>query len=163
MEDEDDIPGKVGDVIRIGLIASVDLAAGEAVVKCGDIETPPSPWTELAGNFRTWTPPSVSEQVIVLCPEGDIAGAVILRGVFSDKMPAKGHGEDHWLHGKDGLIIQLTPDGIRIEVPGDLEIKGNVTIDGDVDVTGTISADTDVLAAGISGRTHTHPGTGAPQ
>lgn len=160
MEDEEDIPGKIGDMIRLGRIASIDLASGLAVVHCGDIESPPCPWTELAGAFRTWCPPSEGEQVLLVCPEGDIAGGVILRGLFSGSFPAPASDADPQLHGPDGLIVKLTGDGIEITAPG------NVRIDGDLTVTGTITGETDVIAAGISGRNHTHhthPGTGGPQ
>lgn len=157
MEDEEDIPGKIGDVIRLGRVASVDLAAGLAVVRCGEIESPPCPWTELAGAFRTWCPPTEGEQVLLVCPEGDIGGGVILRGLFSTSFPAPASDDARQLHGPDGLIVKLTGDGIEITAPG------KVRIDGDLTVTGTITGETDVIAAGISGKSHTHPGTGGPQ
>lgn len=138
MEDEDDIPGKIGDVIRIGKVASVDLAAGHAVVTSGDIETPPSPWLEYSGNFTTWTPPCEGEQVLLICPEGDIAGAIVVRGLFSDANPAKASDDNHYLHGKDGLIIKLTGAGIEIEAPGKVKITGDVAITGNLTAT-TIS------------------------
>ena len=75
----------------------------------------------------------------------------------------------------DGLSMQ-TLDGstyIRI-VNGAIKIKGNIEHDGDtkqkgaLHSTGAISSDTDVKAAGISGKSHKHPGdsggtTGEPQ
>lgn len=170
MEDEDDIPGKIGDLLRLGRIASVDLVAGLAEVECGEVLSPPVPWTELAGAFRTWTPPSEGEQVLLICPEADIAGAFILRGLLSNSFPAPASDENHHLHGADGLTIKLTPDGIVIEAPGaititgDVSITGNLAVDGDASVTGdadvdgTVTGQTDVVAAGISGKSHTHPG-----
>jgi len=157
MEDEEDIPGKIGDVIRLGRVVSVDMASALAVVRCGEIESPPCPWTELAGAFRTWCPPTEGEQVLLVCPEGDIAGGVILRGLLSTSFPAPASDDAHRLHGPDGLILKLTGDGIEITAPG------HVRIDGDLTVTGTVTGETDVIAAGISGKSHTHPGTGGPQ
>lgn len=176
MEHDDDIPGKIGDLIRLGRIASVDLAAGLAEVECGEVTSPPVPWIELAGNFRTWTPPSEGEQVVLICPEADIAGAFILRGLLSNAFPAPASDENHHLHAADGLTIKLTSDGIEIVAPGGIDITADVTITGDVSITGDLSVDgdaavtgdadvegtvtgqSDVVAAGISGKGHTHPG-----
>lgn len=155
MED-DDINGLIGDLIRIGTVQSVDLAAGLAVVEAGDVVTPPLPWTELAGSFRTWSPPSKGEQVILLCPEGDIEGGVILRGLFSDQFTAPADDADHHIHGADGLIITLTADGLAINAPGDVTVDGNVTITGDLGVVGNVMATEDVTASGISLKSHKH-------
>ncbi|MGE4431892.1 MAG: phage baseplate assembly protein V [Sphingobium sp.] len=161
--DENDIPGLIGDLLRIGTIASVDLASAEATVETGDVTSPPLPWTEQAGAFRTWSPPSIGEQVILLCPEGDIAGGIILRGLFSNSFPAPASDENQHIRGPGGLVISLTPDGIQITAPGGLTINGNV------DITGTLTASQDVVGGGISLKTHKHGGvqsggaqTGAP-
>lgn len=156
MED-DDINGLIGDLIRFGTVRSVDLAAGEAVVEVGEVVSPPLPWRECAvGDFRTWFPPSENEQIILLCPEGDIEGGVILRGLFSNAFPAPANGEDPEIHGPEGLIIKFLPDGLHIIAPGDIAIEGNVTITGDLDVTGTATASEDVVGGGISLKNHKH-------
>ncbi|OCC25321.1 hypothetical protein MB02_01210 [Croceicoccus estronivorus] len=130
MEDEDDIPGKIGDVLRLGLIASVDLAQATAVVRCGDIDSPPCPWFELAGQYRSWSPPGEGEQVLLVCPEGDIAHGIVLRGLNSNSFPAPASGQDHELHGPAGLVIRLTGDGIEITAPGNVIVQGDVIADG---------------------------------
>jgi len=170
MQVDDDISGLIGDILRLGKVASVDLVAGTATVTLGDVTTPHLPWVERAGAFRTWSPPSAGEQVIVLSPEGDIAGAFILRGLFSNDFPKLGNSSDHEIEGPDGLRITLTGDGLVITAPGDVDIIGDVTISGDVDVNGTVTASTDVIGGGISLKDHTHGGvqsggssTGAPQ
>lgn len=156
--DENDIPGLIGDLLRIGTIASVDLAGGVATVETGDVTSPPLPWTEQAGAFRTWSPPSDGEQVILLCPEGDIAGGIILRGLFSNSFPAPASDGNQHIHGAGGLVISLTPDGLLITAPGDVTIEGNITVTGDVGVIGTVTATTDVVGGGISLKSHTHGG-----
>lgn len=153
--DEDDLPGLLGDLLRFGTVATVDLAAATATVACGDVVSPPLHWLQWAGEFRLWSPPSAGEQVLLICPEGDIAGGVILRGLNSAAFPAPGSDANPQLHGKDGLIITLTGDGLQITAPG------GVTIDGDVNVTGTITASEDVLGGGISLKSHTHGGVQA--
>jgi phage baseplate assembly protein gpV len=163
MQDADDIPGLIGDLLRLGTIASVDLAAATATVNSGDVVTPALPWTEMAGAFRSWSPPSVGEQVLLLCPEGDVAGALILRGLYSTAFPAPGTDANPQIHGPDGLVITFTPNGLTIVAPG------GVAITGDVTVTGTLTASTDVIGGGKSLKSHKHSGvqaggaqTGAP-
>jgi len=150
--DETDTQGLIGDLLRIGTIASVDLADATATVQAGDVASPPLPWMEWAGAFRTWSPPSVGEQVLLICPEGDIAAAVILRGLYSDARPAPASDENPSLHGPGGLVITLTPDGLQITAPGGLSIEG------DVSITGTLTASDDVIGGGISLKTHPHSG-----
>lgn len=167
---DDDIPGLIGDIIRLGTIEAVSLGAASATVRSGDVVSPPLPWLEMAGAFRAWTPPTVGEQVLILSPEGDIAGAVILRGLNCAAFPAPASDENPAIHGPDGLVIRLTGDGIEIMAPGGVTIEGPVDITGDVSVTGTITATEDVIADGISLKSHTHSGvqsggssTGGPQ
>lgn len=177
MEDDEDINGLIGQLIRKGTVQSVDLAAGLAVFEAGEIVSPPLPWIEgAAGAFRTWTPPSVGEQVVLLCPEGDIEGGMILRGLFSNQFPAPSNAAYHSIHGVGGLIMTLTDDGLVITAPagvvveGDLSISGNVAVTGDVTAAGTVTGDTDVVGGGISLKGHKHGGvaagaaqTGGPQ
>ena len=171
MEDEEDINGLIGQLIRKGVIKSVDLGAGFAVMEVGEIVSPPLPWVEAyAGSFRSWSPPSEGEQAILLCPEGDIEGGIILRGLTSDQFPKAGDTADHSIHGAEGLIFTLTPAGLQIVAPDDVTIEGNVTITGDLGVIGNVAATEDVTASGISLKNHTHSGvqsgaasTGGPQ
>ena len=171
MEEDEDIDGRLGDLIRKGVIQSVDLGAGLAVFEAGEIVSPPLPWIEAAaGAFRTWTPPSEGEQVILISPEGDIEGGIILRGLPSNQFPAPSSSANHSIHGKDGLIITLTADGLIVTAPSGFVIEGDVSIAGNLDVTGNITASEDVTASGISLKEHKHGNvqagtakTGAPE
>lgn len=177
MEDEEDINGLIGQLIRKGVIKSVDLAAGLAVIESGEIVSPPLPWVEAyAGLFRSWSPPSEGEQVVLLCPEGDIEGGIILRGLTSDQFPKPSDTADHSIHGADGLIFTLTPAGLQIvapegvEITADVTITGNVAVTGDITASGTVTGNADAVGGGISLKGHTHSGvaagtasTGGPQ
>jgi phage baseplate assembly protein V len=177
MEDEEDMHGLIGQLIRKGVIQSVDLGAGLAVIKIGEIPSPPLPWVEgAAGAFRTWTPPSDGEQVLLLCPEGDIEGGIIMRGLLSNQYPAPASDAYHSIHGSDGLIITITNDGLVVTAPagvvveGDVSISGNVSVTGDITASGTVTGDADVVGGGVSLKSHKHSGvqaggasTGGPQ
>lgn len=163
MDHDEDISGAVGDLLRFGTVEAVDLPAARATVRCGDVLSPPVPWLELAGAFRTWSPPSVGEQVLLLCPEADIAAAVILRGLPCAAFPAAGSDDDHVFSATAGLLIRATPDGLEIAAPG------GISITGDVAITGALTASVDVVGGGKSLKSHKHGGvqaggaqTGAP-
>lgn len=168
-EPDDDIPGLIGDLLRLGTVETIDLAAATATVKTGDVTSPALPWLECAGAWRTWSPPSVGEQVLLLAPEGDIAAAVILRGLYSTAFPKLGIDAHPRFDGPSGLSITFTEDGITIAAPGSIAITGPVSITGDVSVTGQITASVDVIGGGKSLKGHKHGGvqaggaqTGAP-
>lgn len=172
-EIDDDQRGIIGDMVRIGTVASVDLAAARVTVACGDVTSPPCPWLELAGGFRSWVPPVVDEQVVLLCPEGDIAGGLVLRGVYSDSFPAPLSTATARFLMPDGATIDYDPAVHKLTVTlpaGSVDIVADVNITGDVNVTGTITASEDVVGDGISLKSHTHGGvqagsaqTGNPQ
>lgn len=158
---QDDPHGLIGDMVRLGVIDTVDLAAASCIVAVGDVRSPPLPWLELAGGFRTWVPPTVGEQVLLICPEGDIAHGVALRGLYSDAFPAPAGDATARILMPDGTTIDYDPAAHRLTISlagGGLTIDApaGVTIVGDVDVTGTVTASDDVIGGGISLKTHRH-------
>lgn len=150
------------ELIRLGTVASVDLGAGMCVIDVGDIRTPPIRWIEVrAGATRTWSPPSVGEQVVLICPYGELAGALALRGINSDSAPPPGSTTEEVTLYADGARIAYDPEAHRLTATlpdgGEIAVTATrVTIMGDVDVTGTITATTDVIAAGKSLKNHRH-------
>lgn len=58
--------------------------------------------------------------------------------------------------------VLMSGETITITAPN-VNINGNVAVNGEIKATGQISSDTDVLAAGKSGKSHTHTGNmGSP-
>lgn len=175
---EDDISGRVGELIRIAKVKSVDLGAGTCVVAAGDVETADIRWLERrAGKTRTWSPPSVGEQLLLFCPEGDIEGAVVLGAITQTAFPLPGNSERELVQFDDGAVIAYDPststcditlpDGATLNIvtgaasitaPDGVSIVGDVDIDGKVTVTGDVEAQGDVKAGAISLKTHKHGG-----
>lgn len=183
MRTPEDAPTDADQLIRFGTIASVDLAAARCVIDLDDdSHTAPIRWIELrAGKTRTWSPPSKGEQMVVLCPAGEIGAAVALRGLSSDAFPAAGATLKELIEFEDGAVLSYDPEAHAMEVvlpagatlaitaPGGATIIGDVTINGDVQCTGTVTADSDVVGGGKSLKGHKHTGvqagaaqTGAP-
>lgn len=166
---DDDISGRLGELIRYGTIASVDLAHGKCTVKIGDIVSQPVRWLHgAAGTTGSWSPPSVGEQVLLLAPEGDIMAAVALRGVHSDDHPPVGNAKRELIKYADGAVIAYDPDGhvldavlpggatVNIVAPGGVKMTADVRITGDLHVEGKVTVDKDVTAKGISLADHRH-------
>lgn len=55
-------------LIRLGTIAEVDVEYAKVKVKLGENQTGWRPWLTTAGRLKTWNPPVVGEQVVVLSP-----------------------------------------------------------------------------------------------
>ena len=176
----EDIAADWSTLIRLGTVHSVDLAAARCVVLLADadeddggeeVTTPPIRWLcGRAGATRVWSPPTVGEQVVLFTPDGQIGAAFALCGLVQDVFPPAGSDAVELIEFADGarilydaqghaLTAQL-PDGATANViaSGGITLTGDVTINGDVMVTGKVTATDDVVAGGISLKTHRHGG-----
>ena len=170
-----DIQRLIGDLAREGVVVSVDHAAGTARVEfANELTTGDIPWlASRAGATRTWSPPAIGEQVMVLAPEADTARGVIIGSLSSDAHPHPGNDESILTEYEDGARIGYNPKShaltailpggatVRIDADGGLSLKGPVTVDGDIKSTGTITADIDVIGDGKSLKGHVHLGVQA--
>jgi phage baseplate assembly protein V len=175
------------ELIQIGIIQSVDLAAPSCTVEIDGEESAPMPWLEASmGKLRIWSPPAVGEQVLVITMDGEAGSGVVLRGLPCDAFPAAGNTESYAMIWDDDTSISYDPAtktltaslpaGSTVAITADdVTITGNVTITGDVAITGnasasgTVTGETDVMGGGISLKDHKHGGvqsgvaqTGAP-
>jgi len=183
--------GDLGDLINFGTIAEVDLERGRVRVAAGEVESDWIRWgMGRAGATRSWSPPSVGEQIIFVAPGGDIAQAAVIGSIPSNAHPPAGNSLRELIQFQDGAVVAYDPEahaleailpagatinivapggitvlaeaGVTIDVgDGGLTVKGDVTIEGDVDLTGELRADVDVQAGTISLKEHLHSGVGA--
>ena len=175
MAEPADIQRLIGDLAREGVVVSVDHVTGTARVEFADeLTTGDIPWLEgRAGSTRTWSPPAIGEQVVVLAPEADTARGIIIGSLSSDTHPHPANDTSTLTEYADGARIGYDPAShaltailpagasVRIDADGGLSLKGNLTVDGDIRSTGTMSADTDVVGAGKSLTNHVHLGVQA--
>jgi phage baseplate assembly protein V len=165
------------DLLRIGTVASVDLAGARITVlldddsENGPVETGPVRWiAPRMGAARVWLPPSEGEQVVLFCPAGEVAGALALGGLVCEPNPAPASTDIALIDFADGAVLSYDPSAhaltftlpgggtLAIVAPGGVSIEGDVAITGNVDVTGTVTASDDVIGGGISLNSHTHGG-----
>ncbi len=158
-----------GNLIQLGTIDHVDLAAATCRVRVGEIETGDLPWLAArAGATRIWSAPSVGEQCLLLCPEGDMEGGIVLPGLFSDANPAPAADARDGIRFGDGatLFYDAAGAGLTLTLPGGrpltivapagISLTGPVKVDGDLDCTAKITAATDVVGGGKSLKDHVH-------
>lgn len=189
MSEEPDHVGDIAQVLRAGRVVSVNRAAATCTVAVGDPDaddgetiTGDIPWLTRAGETIVWSPPSEGEQVLLLCPGGDIAQAVALPGLYSTDFPAPGNAAREFIRFEDGAEFGYDPESGEADVTlpsggrliivadGGVTITGDVAIEGNVTVQGAVEASDDVTGSGISLAGHTHGGvqaggasTGGPQ
>ncbi len=172
MRTPEDRPTDASELIRFGTIASVDLAAATCRAQLDDeSETGDIAWLESRmGATRIWSPPTIGEQVLLLCPEGELSAAIALRGIKSDQFPPSGNSAIENITFDDGAIISydaqahilnaILPDGgtANITASGGVVINASdgTIINGDVQINGLVTVSDDVIADGISLVNHIH-------
>lgn len=163
-------------LVRKGTILQVDHDRWKCRVATGELQTNWIPWLAIAGDTREWEPPTVGEQVLLLCPEGEPAEGVVLRGLYADDRPApsttpSAHVRTYpdgarieYDHASHQLAVTL-PDGatITITAPGAVTVKtrtatieaetatvkaGTITLDGATKCTGNLDVAGTVKAGG---------------
>ncbi len=175
-----DLSRRLESLIRTGTIAAVDLPAVRVRVASGGLTTQWLPWLEQrAASTSTWDPPVMGEQVLLLCPSGEPAAGVVLRGLHTDAAPPPSSSADeHVIRYPDGAVIQYNHASSALHVTGiktatvkaselvtlnvpKTHITGDVTIDGDLLVLGRATI-TKLLSylAGISGKAGAGVGEG---
>lgn len=148
---------KLDNIIRFGVIAEVNHATARARVKSGDILTEFLPFiTPRAGTTKTWSPPTVGEQCVMLSVSGEFTTACILVGLYTQNSPSQSPNE-HVIEFADGAKITYNQSSGALVVTGiktasitaanqididcpTINIKGNVNIDGKVTSTGDMVA-----------------------
>ena len=163
-------------LIRLGTIAEVKGA--KARVRLGPMLT--TEWlnwaTPRASSTRTWSAPTVGEQVIVFSPGGDLTRGVILPALYSQEFDAPESSPNvHTTHYPDGAVVQydhaahaltatlpggtatITADKVTSNAPstictGDLTVMKNLIVKQSTTVEGATTLNGGVNAkAGAAG------------
>ncbi|WP_313539748.1 phage baseplate assembly protein V [Sphingomonas sp.] len=177
MSDLNDPRRLIGNLMRLGTIETLDLAQGTVRVRVGEIVTGDIPFAaSRAGAVRIWSPPSLGEQVLLFCPEGDVEAGIILGALFCDAHPAPTSDGTFLIDFADGTRISYDPQAHKLAItlsasgaaeitaPGGLTLNADVKLNGKLDATAKITSADDVVGGGKSLKGHKHlqvqPGSG---
>jgi phage baseplate assembly protein V len=123
-------------LIRIGTIAVVDHAARKLKVKSGNLLSNWLDWpADIGRNYKRWRPLRLNTQVILSCPAGDPAQAMIIGMLYSNDFPAPSTDPDIDLIAfNNGSFIEYhhTNKTVKLHSAGDFDITavGNIKING---------------------------------
>lgn len=161
-----DLLRRLENLLRPGTIHSIDHTGARVRVSSGELLSDWLPWFERrAGDVRTWCPPSVGEQCLLLCPGGEMASGMVLVGLHSDSIvPPSQAGSVHCIVYPDGARLEYDhqahalsaslPAGgtASISAPGGVTIDSpTTTITGACTVQGPLTYQAGMVGTGGSG------------
>lgn len=159
MDDIADLLRRFENLIRFGHVIAID--GGKVRVASGNLETNWINWVSLAaGDDRDWHAPSIEEQVVLLCPSGDPANGIALRGVYSDtNSPPSTDPAVRLFRFRDGTTISY--DTVAHFLHADVMGKAGISTTGDlgalvggrcdIEVAGALNATAASIKAEASG------------
>ncbi|EPJ56351.1 MAG: hypothetical protein OFPI_00180 [Osedax symbiont Rs2] len=129
-----DLARLIENLIRIGTIAVVDHGARKLKVKSGNLLTNWLDWpADIGRNYKRWRPLRLGTQVILTCPAGDPAQAMIIGMLYSNgrESPSIDPNID-LIAFDDGSYLEHHQGNktLKLHSAGDLTISaaGNITI-----------------------------------
>lgn len=107
-------------IARIGVVTEIDENTWRVRVSSGELETTWLRWNaQRAGAFSIWVPPSIGEQVWLLCIGGNPETAIIGGSLYSNEHPAPGSsGNEMVITSPDGAKFRYDADAGALEVSG---------------------------------------------
>ncbi|WP_395463436.1 phage baseplate assembly protein V [Wolbachia endosymbiont of Cantharis cryptica] len=109
---------KLANIIRIGLIKEIDYEKARVRVKIGEFVTDLLPWiTYRAGEDKSWSPPNIDEQVVVLSPFGELSLGVVLPAIYQQKyFPSECRKSAHTFQFQDGTKLLYDKEKYQLEI-----------------------------------------------
>lgn len=156
----------IENMIRIGTIADADHANQMVRVTSGDLTTDWLPWpAEIGRNFIRWRPLRTDAQVVLACPSGDPAQAVIVAMLYRDTLPPPSTSPTvDRIQFDDGSYVEHNADdgSLSIHATGQLTLSSNsqLTLQAPAHhIIGPVTQNGgDMTSDGISAQHHTHGG-----
>lgn len=105
---------------RTGTVMEIDEENWRVRVQSGGLETTWLRWNaQRAGAFKVWVPPSIGEQVWLLCLGGNTDTAIIGGSLYSDDNPAPGATRNEMVvTAPDGACFRYDAEAGALQVTG---------------------------------------------
>lgn len=149
---------KLNNLIRLGTLAQLDHDTHQLRVQSGGLLTGWLPWpVEIGRNFKRWRPLRLGTQVVLACPGGDPAQALIIGMLYSDAIDAPSSDDAiDLIEFDDGAVIEHNADtnALRIHSAGDLifSAAGDISHNA-ANISSTASGDIDQIASSAISQT----------
>lgn len=165
---------RLHNLASIGQVVAVDEKTARIRLAVGEIVTDWLPIPTLAaGQLKVWRCPDIGEQFLLIAPSGDLAGAVPVMSLYSEKNPAP-HGDKDTVfiqyNDSDFLSVGLKDRHLQLSVgtltqqadhitqkARQVMITGDLRVEGEIKAAGRIHSDTDVTSR-VSLNNHRHGG-----
>ncbi len=157
---------RLHNIATIGTVTEINLDEQTMRLAVGDNETDFLPMPALAaGQVRVWRCPSVGEQFLLVSPSGDLANAIPVLSLYSEKNPAPSTDKDEIrirYNDDDYLSVHVSNSQLHLKINNIVLDAPLVTTTGDLQVDGGIHAneliksDTEVQAQDIKLTSHGH-------
>ena len=171
-----DLNRRIESLIRLGTIDQVDHAARKIRVRSGGLLTGWLPWpADVGRNYRRWRPLRTGTQVLLACPSGDPAQAVVVQILYTDALDAPSTDPNvDLIEFDDGTVIQYDSSShhMTADCVGDITARSPslVTVDcpqttftGAVTVQGLLTYQSGMVGSGSAGGGSTATITGSIQ
>ena len=143
------------DLFRVGTVTGIDDVNQSVRVTFDDLDDTVSPWMQVStrGAYKDddyWMPDPDEQVMCMFMPTGNAEGYVLFSVRGTANTPKAGAQGKRYVRFGDGAVVEYdrSANTMTINVPGPV----NITANGNVNVTG------DVIADGISLKTHVHGG-----
>lgn len=169
---------RLENLIRFGTIKAIypDQPFTTVTVTIGAITTGKLRFLTLrAGKTKTWDPPSVGEEVMVLSPSGVLEMGVAIAGFNNQDNPSPSDDPNKTIRVfEDGCLLSydiknhhleaVLPEGGTCDITADVKINGKLEVSETIHAGADITTDKDVIAGEISLQKHrtdkVQPGNG---
>jgi phage baseplate assembly protein V len=149
-----DLNRRIESLIRLGTIAQVDHAARKLRVQTGGLLTGWLPWpAEVGRNYRRWRPLRTGTQVILACPSGDPAQAVVVQILYTTALDAPSTDPDiDLIEFDDGTLIHYDSAAHRLSI----DVHGDASVQVEGDATLMVGGDLAATVEGVATLDATH-------
>lgn len=117
----------IGNLVMVGTIAELDEANARVRVNVDGMKTDWVPFTAARAGpgVRDWSAPEVGEQVVIACPYGDPAQAVVLGSVYQDAHGAPANLKTkHRTEYADGTFVEYDREAHQLVT--DVNVGGKI-------------------------------------
>lgn len=142
-------------LVQVGTVVDADYPGRRVLVQVGERESQWLRWTvHRAGADRSWWPPRIGEQVLVLAPNGEVLAAVVGDSLYQQDYDAPADDPEirRTSYG-NGTVVELDKNSnlLKVTHPGDVQVQaeGSVSMSAGGDISIVAAGDVTIQGATV--------------